>query len=54
MELANIERLLEKYLNAETTIEQEKLLKKYFSEGNVASHLKEYESLFGYFSTSGR
>lgn len=52
MELANIERLLEKYLNAETSIKEEKLLKKYFSEGNVAPHLKEYESLFGYFSTS--
>ena len=52
MELANIEKLLEKYLNAETNIAEEKELKNYFSQGNVAPHLKEYETLFGYFSTS--
>ena len=52
MELANIEKLLEKYLNAETSISEEKILKKYFSEGNIAPHLKEYESLFGYFAIS--
>ena len=52
MELANIEKLLEKYLSAETTIAEEKELKNYFSQENVAPHLEEYETLFGYFSTS--
>tara|TARA_R110001583_G_scaffold70457_2_gene199410 strand:- start:18903 stop:19328 length:426 start_codon:yes stop_codon:yes gene_type:complete len=52
MELANIEKLLEKYENAETTIAEEKVLKNYFLEGNVAPHLKGYQALFGYFSTS--
>ena len=52
MELANIEKLLEKYLNAETTIAEEKTLKNYFSNENVAPHLEEYQTLFGYFSTS--
>ena len=52
MELANIEKLLEKYLNAETTIAEEKKLKNYFLSDNVAPHLEEYQALFGYFSTS--
>lgn len=52
MELANIEKLLEKYENAETTLAEEKALKNYFSSGNVAPHLQEYEIVFGYFSTS--
>jgi len=52
MELANIEKLLEKYENAETTIAEEKALKNYFLSDNVAPHLEEYQALFGYFSTS--
>tara|TARA_R110001583_G_scaffold44428_2_gene140883 strand:+ start:5877 stop:6302 length:426 start_codon:yes stop_codon:yes gene_type:complete len=52
MELANIEKLLEKYLDAETTIAEEKALKNYFLSDEVAPHLQEYQSLFGYFSTS--
>lgn len=52
MGLANIEALLEKYLNAETTIAEEKKLKAYFSSDNVAPHLEKYQAMFGYFSTS--
>ncbi len=42
MELANIEKLVEKYLNAETTLQEERTLKNYFIGGNVAIHLQEY------------
>ena len=49
MELAKIEKLIEKYLEAETTLEEEIFLKKYFTEKDVPSHLKEYKSLFTYF-----
>jgi hypothetical protein len=52
MELANIEKLLEKYLNATSTITEENELKDYFLSDNVAPHLQEYQALFGYFSTS--
>ncbi|SDW90495.1 hypothetical protein SAMN05444411_102432 [Lutibacter oricola] len=52
MELANIEKLLEKYENAETSIAEENELKNYFLSNNVPEHLQEYQALFGYFSTS--
>ncbi|MEE9407504.1 MAG: hypothetical protein V3V28_05460 [Polaribacter sp.] len=52
MELANIERLVEKYLNAETSLQEEATLKNYFTEGNVAPHLQEYEYMFNYFAVS--
>lgn len=50
MELANIEKLIEKYLNAETSLQEETTLKNYFTKGFVAPHLQEYESMFNYFA----
>ncbi len=52
MELVNIEKLLEKYLDAETSLAEENELKVYFSGDDVASHLEEYRTLFGYFTAS--
>ena len=52
MELVNIERLLEKYLDAETSIAEENKLKAYFLGDDVAPHLEEYREMFGYFSAS--
>lgn len=48
MELDKIEQLLEKYFDAQTSIEEEKELKKYFSSSDVAQHLQQYKPLFGY------
>lgn len=50
MEHTNIEILLEKYFEGETSIAEEKELTNYFSSPNVAQHLEQYKSLFGYFS----
>ncbi len=52
MELANIERLLVKYENAETTLKEEDALRTYFASNKVAPHLKEYQLLFNYFKTN--
>ncbi len=49
MELAQIEQLLNKYLKGNTSIAEERDLKKYFSSNNVASHLQPYKEMFGYF-----
>jgi alanine dehydrogenase len=49
MELANIEKLVEKYENAETTLQEEAILKNYFIKEEVAPHLQEYKYLFSYF-----
>lgn len=52
MELANIEKLVAKYENAETTLKEEGILRDYFLSGNVAPHLEEYQLMFTYFQTS--
>jgi len=49
MELNNIDKLIEKYLEAETSIVEEKELRSYFSSKNVAPHLEQYKYLFEYF-----
>jgi len=51
-ELDNIEKLLEKYLEATTTLQEEAQLKNYFTSDNVAHHLQEYKGMFHYFSNN--
>ena len=52
MELARIEKLVAKYENAETNLQEENILREYFLSDNVAPHLEEYQMMFSYFHTS--
>lgn len=50
MESNKTEILLKKYFEGESSIEEERELRKYFASANVIPHLKKYKSMFGYFS----
>jgi hypothetical protein len=50
MALDRIENLIDKYFEGETSITEENELKVYFSSTDVAQHLKQYQTIFGYFS----
>ena len=52
MVLNNIEELLEKYDNGETSLKEEQLLKNYFAGDHVAPHLEMYKPMFGFFAVS--
>ena len=50
MESHKIEALLDKYFEGETTLAQERELQQYFTSPDVAQHLEQYRSMFGFFA----
>ena len=54
MNETNIRQLMERFLNAETTLEEEQMLYAYFQSENVADDLKPYREAFqGFSAVSG-
>jgi len=51
MDFKRIEQLLEKYWNAETSLEEETELHQFFQQADVPENLKETATLFRYFET---
>jgi len=50
MNYKKIQELLDKYWNCESTLEEEEMLRSYFSNEEVHDDFKEYESLFKHFN----
>ena len=45
----NINKILEKYFEGETSLQEEEILHEYFRDGNISEEHKQYAPLFGYF-----
>ena len=50
MKATEIERLIEKYFEGETTVSEEKILKDYFQQAEIPAHLQQYQSQFVFFA----
>ncbi len=46
----NIEALLDKYFEGETSLQEENVLKEYFTQTDVPQHLEQYQAMFAYFA----
>lgn len=52
MELDRIEKLLEKYFEATTTVAEEETLRDYFRNENIPLHLKQFAPMFQYLTAA--
>jgi hypothetical protein len=52
MDRKNIEKLIEKFYNGDTTIGEERMLENYFSQDNIPASLQTERDIFRYYSNS--
>ncbi|RRQ48227.1 hypothetical protein DZC72_10925 [Maribacter algicola] len=52
MELDKIEKLVERYFEATTTVVEEEILREYFSREDIPVHLEQYAPMFQYFTVA--
>lgn len=52
MELDKVEKLVEKYFDATTTVAEEESLRDYFSREDIPAHLEQYAPMFQYFAVA--
>lgn len=50
MELVEIEKLLERYFEGNTSVSEEEQIREYFRGEDVATHLQQYKPMFNYLS----
>jgi hypothetical protein len=48
--MENLDKLLEKYLNGQTSLQEEEWLRNYFTKEDIPGGKEEYKALFGYFN----
>ena len=48
MDYKYIEQLLESYWQGETTLQEEAILRNFFSQQDIPEHLRKYKALFTY------
>lgn len=48
----DIEKLLEKYYEGETSLQEEKQLRQFFQQENIPAHLQSHAAQFGYFANA--
>lgn len=51
MDYKYIDQLLERYWNAETSLEEEEILRAFFSQAEIPAELEQYRQLFAYMQT---
>lgn len=52
--MENIERIIEKYFEGETTLEEETRLRSFFSREDIPEHLQSYADQFRYYESMGK